>query len=42
MSFSTLVSTTAFLVFTERGEEENEHAEEPDDAAHDRDRDQQR
>jgi hypothetical protein len=42
MTFSTLVRVVAFLVLTERGEEKHEHAKEPDDAARDRDRDQQR
>jgi hypothetical protein len=42
MSFSTLVCAVAFLVVPERGEEKHEDAKEPDDAARDRDRDQQR
>jgi hypothetical protein len=42
MRFSTIVGTATFLVVSERGEEKHQHAEQPDDAPGDRDRDQQR
>jgi hypothetical protein len=42
MPFSTLVVAVAFLVVSERCEEKHEDAEQPDYAARDRDRDEQR
>jgi hypothetical protein len=42
MPVSTLVVSVAFLVVSERGEEENKQAEQPDHAARDRDCHEQR